>query len=83
MINLENIKSVIGSLKLNDDDLIYGVFNPDISCTKCKGSGISNWVGDESILCDCMSTYKTEEYISFKTLKNICFKVKPKKSKRK
>lgn len=71
MEDLEHLQSIIEILNINDDDTIYGVYNPTHNCTECGGFGIKAWLGNRSILCECLHERK-DEFISFKLLKKLC-----------
>ena len=71
-MKLQELRSVVDKLNLDDNDIIYGITYPDPDCKICGGSGIKDWDTDNhAIFCKCLEKSDTNNrpYLSFDKIK--------------
>lgn len=65
----------INTTELNDDDVLYGIKEPNRSCKICHGLGRSAFDEQgEPVLCTCLKRNGKGDWITLKEFRSICNK---------
>ena len=57
---MKSLQKVITKLSLDNDDTMYNIKMPHSDCEVCGGMGVEKWIGQDSVLCDCLISTDSE-----------------------